>query len=378
MNWCVPRTPPAYRGWSFFSKGWRVWFLPWLTALLLCAASPQSVHADILTYIIAHRCNGETNGTDVVSARGVNAIEADFSYAAPTAFDAQEWLVVHDTPTAFSTKLQPWLNSVATAPGTLALVIFDIKTPEGPLQELYDKARATLPPDLRLLFSIGGAIANNTGDNFAKLTYRVQNDPLAGISSDEIDSPYEVETYLYGYGYNKIWYGDGVFAAGSSSRVTTNVNNGLALRGCGIKGVYTWTYEAESSIKSWLNAGVNGIFVNAPECFGYASPATAWDPALAVAYAKTLAGHTFATRTDDPFATPSSGCDVYVDSEAPAGGNGTSSAPFNNLDDALLHVAPGNNLHLEARTTEYIAPQIDKPEISIRQWGTGDAIITAP
>jgi len=343
-----------------------------VSALVL--ADTGEGRADDLVYIIAHRCNDTGEPKAVVENRGVNAIEADFTYGRVTVFSSDKWVVNHDGVYVDSDELGPWLDSVATAPATLSLMIFDIKSPEGPIDQLYTAARARAGlANVYLLFSIGGALTNGTASNFSKLKTLVQNDPKAGVAIDETDTPADVQAFFQSEGYQRFWYGDGTFAGGTSSRVTTNVNAGLAMRGCGIKGVYTWTYEDESVIKSWLNAGVNGIFLNATECNGYASPATAWTAEEAIAYVGTLSNRTYATRSHNPFPA-ATGCQLYVDSEAAAGGSGAQTSPLNSLATALTLAGNGTTLFLRGRATPYHSGSITKP-VQMQTYGGGTATI---
>ena len=266
-------------------------------------------HADCLqpVYIIAHRCNTDGDVSDVVSNQGINAIEADFSYGKPLVGADPRWVVDHDGVFTFSTDLNDWLDDVAATSSTLSLVIFDIKDPDGPLDQLYDKARAKLGADINLLFSIGDYESRN---QFDQIKSRLENDPRAGAAIDFLvddETQAKVQSFFISKGITKYWYGDGFNAATvTPASVIRNVDDGIALRDgegdCGgFHGVYTWTYEKESSIKGFLDKGVNGIFLNAAECFGRLDPAGAWDPKDAAAYAKTLPGKKFATRSDNPF-----------------------------------------------------------------------------
>jgi HYR domain len=88
--------------------------------------------------------------------------------------------------------------------------------------------------------------------------------------------------------------------------VDKNVVEGMALRDAGTEckdfhGVYTWTYEKESSIKGLFNQGVNGVLVNSDVCHDIVGIGDVWKPAQAVDYIQNLPGRKFATREDSPF-----------------------------------------------------------------------------
>src|SRR5262245_7518036 len=112
-----------------------------LALLSFSVISGAAAFAEQPVYIIAHRCNDPQDANAVVAAQGVNAIEADFSYGSPTEFVDDRWAVDHDGVIAGSTPLDAWIAGTAqaiNAPGSpLALIIVDIKDPDGPLVELY-------------------------------------------------------------------------------------------------------------------------------------------------------------------------------------------------------------------------------------------------
>lgn len=311
-------------------------------------------HADCLqpVYIIAHRCNGAGDVSAVVTQQGVNAIEADF-----TQDTDGRWFVEHDFINYFSTFIEDWLPDVANAiaeSDTLALVIFDIKTPEGNLLSLYRQARRSLGPEINLIFSIGDFFPAFWAFSQDQFKDALNQDPRAGAAMDYLvggETQGLVQDLFRIVGITDYWFADGISAAVSTpASVVRNVKVGFILRHLSLlacedrfHGVYTWTYEQDASIKDWLvktdleyplyntadpfqTAGVNGIFMNAAECFGRIDPHGAWDPKDAVTYAKTfqlLTGTRFANRVDNPFEVPAPGItcppSTTVECSAPEG-----------------------------------------------------------
>ncbi len=305
------------------------------------AACPQPV------YIIAHRCNQAGEVSAVVNSQSVNAIEADFRFNPIFPFPRGSWWVEHNDIDSDSTPLESWLNDVENAiadSDTLALVIFDIKSPEGNLLSLYEQARTSLGPEINLIFSFG--------DFFdAYVAYTVQSDfkaalnqdPRAGSAIDYLTGDQNqslVQQAFDSLGVTDYWFGDGISAGWWSSSVEENVRAGMVLRNLSLfacdarfHGVYTWTYEKQSSITDYLSkaedlfqiAGVNGIMMNTIECYTPWS-ISAWEPKDAVSYAKlwqVATGTRFATRTDNPFRVPAPGItcppSTTVECSAPAG-----------------------------------------------------------
>lgn len=290
------------------------WIAAGLAGLLAVALSPPPAHAICPqpVYVIAHRCNDAGDVKDVVVNQGVNAVEADFRWES-------EWVVAHDGGDVLATKLSTWLASTKEVVGAsgLALIIFDIKTPDGPLESLYVAARTVLGWDINLLFSIGD-FEGRTG--FDELVGRINADPRAGAAIDLLEDNERqlwVQEFFGSRGLKKFWFADG-YNAGTEipESVILNVGDGITLRDgtCSpfdtlFHGVYTWTYENEGTIKALLDSdrlgaffktGVNGVMVNASDCYGFAGAAH-WQPRDAVAHAQTLPGRKFAAPGDNPF-----------------------------------------------------------------------------
>jgi HYR domain-containing protein len=284
-------------------------------------------------YVIAHRCNSPTWPHDAVTDDGVNAIEADFKWGRPTVGADDRWTVEHDPlVTIFSTQLDDWLDEVAketTNPQSgLALIVLDIKTPDGPIVDLYHRVRNKLGPDINLMFSVGSFDGGTA--NLGKLRDLLNADPRAGAAIDFLtgeETQDKVEAFFKGINMNKYWFADGLFAGGVVS-VEKNVADGMALRDAetncsAFHGVYTWTYEEEDAIQSYLNKGVNGIIVNTNACFGFANPGgpEVIDSAAVVVSMAKQTGRKFATKADNPFdMRPQITCPSNVTVECSAAG----------------------------------------------------------
>lgn len=289
--------------------------IPLPVALALVMGMLVSIHAEAActqpVYVIAHRCNKAGSVSAVVRGQGVNAVEADFRYV------GGQWYASHDWSDN-SIPLDTWLNDTKGAmmePSPLALVIFDIKSSDGPLGILYDRVREALGWDLNIFFSIGDWDARI---EFYDLYAQARADRRFGLAIDYLvdgQNQTMVRDFFRDGGFPRYWYGDGIYAGWATwaSSVEQNVNDALILRDLScdavpangsspFHGVYTWTYEQSSSIKKFLDARVNGIFVNAAECNGINLGLGTWQPSQAVTYARQLGGMKFATRADNPFA----------------------------------------------------------------------------
>jgi hypothetical protein len=255
-------------------------------------------------YIVAHRCNVGSEAANAVQKQGVNAIEADFIYGRPNIGAPVDWYVAHDNVLPTSPRLSDWLKEVsqeASRSGSpLALLHVDIKTPDAPLDDLFDQIRKQLPT-VNLIFDIGLV---KSGVHLAKIKDRILNDSRAVAAMGFDDSPTDVNAFFKreGYPLHKYWYEIGLAAAFVWSAEEEGwAKEAIKLRneGLGPK-VVIWTFEKESTVKDWLNAGVDAILVNSSQCYGRTT-AFATDADVHVKNAKTLANALYGKPTDNAF-----------------------------------------------------------------------------
>ncbi|WP_434418032.1 HYR domain-containing protein [Nannocystis pusilla] len=309
-------------------------------------AAPAWADCEQPLYIIAHRCNDPADVPNVVLAQEVNAIEADFSWGSPTEFVPDRWVVDHDGVFAWSTDIDDWLGGVSLtldlADSPLGLVILDIKDPDGPLLDLYSHVRGSLGPDINLLFSIPDF---EEKEQFEDILSQINADPRAAVAVDYLSGDEQtmsaVDNYFRTAGFDKYWFGDGYnVTVETPQSVEDNVADAIDIRDSGadcdaFHGVYTWTYEKETTITGFLLEGVNGVMMNADECHDIVGVGDGvWTPLEAVNFAKTLTGTVFAAPEANPFryATPDITCpaDQVVECTAPGGtwGGDTQLAEF--------------------------------------------------
>jgi PLAT/LH2 domain len=232
------------------------------------ATATRSYTSNHPVYIVAHRCNSKD--LTVVGGHGVNAIEADFRYGGGARTTG--WYIAHDDVLPTSPTLNEWLDSVAAEvrrPGSpLALLYVDIKTPEGPLDEMFDAIQRKLP-ELYTVYDIGKL---KEGKHLAKIKDRILKDSKAVAAMGFDDSPSDVNQFFKDNGYpiHKYWYEIGLAAAFQwSSKEEGWAREAIRARfaGTGPK-VAIWTFEKESSVQSWLNEGVDAILVNSSKAYG--------------------------------------------------------------------------------------------------------------
>jgi PLAT/LH2 domain len=286
-------------------------FIPAFVApisMLVLPSKMLGASQDRPVYIVAHRCNTGSQATNAVKNQGVNAIEADFMYGRPDIGAAKDWYLAHDNVLPTSVRLKDWLKDVSQEASRVAspltLLHVDIKTPDAPLEDLFDQIKTELPT-VNLIFDIG--LVKN-GTYLARIKDRILNYDRAVAAMGFDDSPTAVNDFFKkeGYPLNKYWYEIGLAAAfGWSAEEQNWARDAIKSRDAGLgPKVVIWTFEKESTVKEWLDAGVDAILVNSSECFGRTT-AFATDADTHVKNAKTLANAKYGKRTDNAFPTAS-------------------------------------------------------------------------
>jgi hypothetical protein len=202
--------------------------------------------------------------------------------------------------------LDVWLNAVSQAPP--ALLHVDIKTPDAPLAELFDKLRSKLP-SVNLIFDIGLV---KDGKYLTAIKSRILNDPRSVAAMGFDDSPTDVNNFFQkeGYPLNKYWYEIGVAAGLVWSKTEQDwTREAIKARDAGLgPKVVIWSFENKSTVNYWLEQGVDGILVNSSQCFGLAG--TGSDADVHVASAKQLTNAEYGTRSNAFGITTGSGATV--------------------------------------------------------------------
>lgn len=215
-------------------------------------------------YAIDHKA------TEIVEVRkaleaGANAVECDIRY-----FDNRLWVEHDDTDS--EVRLDHWLDGVrnlANAYGDqFALVIFDIKEEGMSAHRVWQlreqvRTRLTDSTGLNVIFSVAEL---GRGDMFDQI-----HDDLGAreaLSIDEHDSALAVVEFFRQHGVNNNCFGNGTSAYGiEGSGIRDSLSDAIwykRLYGF-ISLVYVWTIDAKSSMRRWIDAGVDGMLTNHPE-----------------------------------------------------------------------------------------------------------------
>jgi glycerophosphoryl diester phosphodiesterase len=205
-------------------------------------------------WAIAHRVN-DWPGIQRAIDSGANAIECDI----------HSGVVDHDGPFPFSTTWATWFRFAALAARTrpgLALFYFDIKDPAA-IYGLVDRVHqhGLHASGARIVYSVPAlSMSGILRGNVPRMT------GTEGICVDMEDGVAAVDSFFAGSGTDRCWYGNGITAAlpaawGGHASVLEAIRRRDS-GGSAIRKVCVWTLERESSIRSYLEAGVDAVMVN--------------------------------------------------------------------------------------------------------------------
>lgn len=293
-----------------------------LLASTAAAATPPYVNLNQAQprpfYLFAHNPNTVQQALDAVVV-AANALEPDVnSYDdCPNASASTPLVVAHDVscgdldkngqPPAGAVLLTDYLdgvNWIARNHSTLALVVFDIKSPaakpwRGP--EIAHAVHHHLNAngvELNVIYSVASRKDGGVFDNIISCLGLRE-----GVMVDEEDDVATVSNYFIGRGlYENFAYGDGTSQLGP--KLPRAIDHGAfyrASRGFPSAVTYVYTLQDAASMHWFINAGVDGIIPDTYGLFGMPHPQN-------LGTLKTLLDVTLqhpeirrATRADNPF-----------------------------------------------------------------------------
>jgi Glycerophosphoryl diester phosphodiesterase family len=213
-------------------------------------------------YSIAHRCN-TPEAVRSALREGANAVECDVNY-----YDGR-FFVQHD-PGPGGADVNDFLQKIRKVADAVkerfALIIFDLKeTISGPrLKQVHSLVRSLLPngTGIKVIYSVSSL---SRGSIFKGILQEL--DPQEALSIDESDYPLKVQHFFEGLDIGRSCYGNGITAAlpeefGGPIRESVRKAVLLKLRRHIIKFVYIWTIDLKSSMRGYLDLGVDGIMTN--------------------------------------------------------------------------------------------------------------------
>lgn len=238
--------------------------VPALAGALFSCLAAQSAAEVRPVYVIVHRVNDLSDISDAIE-HGGNAIEIDLQLCR----DNKVWEVNHDN-CGGSTTVEAWLDEFVGTSGNsaIAAIFFDIKENADNVstevaQGLVDAARTRLPDDLLTVYGVGD------WDNRAtleKIMGSLRPNEAVTIDFSDGASAMQKINFFTENGVDNQVFADGISAA-LSTPDSVFVNLALArlnlLTLKQVKFVYSWTYEAESSIeKVLIDYSADGVMVN--------------------------------------------------------------------------------------------------------------------
>ncbi|MCJ7662844.1 MAG: hypothetical protein MUO24_01235 [Desulfobacterales bacterium] len=213
-------------------------------------------------YSIAHRCN-TSEAVKSALREGANAVECDVIY------DNERFYAQHD-PLSEGTALSTFLKEIREVADVLkeqfALIIFDLKESiDSPrLKQVHSLVRPLLS-DATGIKVIHSVSTLKRGLVFKGILEDL--DSQEGLSIDEYDNPLKVQNFFEGIRSERCCYGNGITAVlpeefGGPIRESLQKAILLKMRRHIIKFVYIWTIDLKSSMRTYLDLGVDGIMTN--------------------------------------------------------------------------------------------------------------------
>jgi hypothetical protein len=213
-------------------------------------------------YSIAHRCN-TPEAVKSAFREGANAVECDVN-CYDDCFYAQ-----HD-PLSEGTDLSAFLKKIKKVADAVkerfSLIIFDLKETinRSRLKEVHKLVRSLFSDGtgIKVVYSVSSV---RRGLIFKGVLQELDSEE--GLSIDEDDYPLKVQHFFEGIDISRSCYGNGISAAvpeefGGPIRESLRKAVLLKMRRQIIKFVYIWTIDLKSSMREYLDLGVDGIMTN--------------------------------------------------------------------------------------------------------------------
>lgn len=208
-------------------------------------------------YLIAHRCNDVAKAVSKIKD-GANAVECDIQHS------RGYFYVNHDHATG--TRLPAYLDGLRSkllsdsSLSRFSLLILDCKDVDFDINILLGQARDFLTeavPGVLVLVSVASYANRSFFDGVVLATRE-------GVAIDEDGDPGRVQTYFESKKVPRYGYANGVFVGGVKPSVFHSISQGLGKKVAddSFKLVYTWTLGAQSSMRDYLDLGVDGILVD--------------------------------------------------------------------------------------------------------------------
>jgi len=214
-------------------------------------------------YIIGHNANTIEEAAEFLK-KGANALEPDIVYVNGVFYVThQQRLSYEGLPT-----VQQYLKDLKTLLQThhypLALLIWDIKTPDFHPNDFIGLVKEHFCGDI----CDGVAMLITHAEDHAFLNRYRGYYPNVGVGVDESNMSARelLEIFLNG-GQPNFTYADGITAFLDKPGVFKNITDALQLRdeseGGGFSLVYTWVLSQQASMRKYLDSYIDGIFVDA-------------------------------------------------------------------------------------------------------------------
>src|SRR5947209_1787580 len=212
-------------------------------------------------YIIGHNPNTIAEAEEFLSA-GANALEPDIIYKDGQFYVSHFHPLSYDGVLTLGEYLSQLKQLIDTKNYPLALLIFDLKDDNFDINQFIQQVKQ---------FFHGGscdgvAILMTHADNHEFICRYSASFPGVGVGVDESDlAPKELDKIFKAAGQKNFTYADGITTILNKPGLFQHV---CQARDCtyesdsSFKLVYTWVLELEGSMRRYLDACVDGIFVD--------------------------------------------------------------------------------------------------------------------
>jgi hypothetical protein len=230
-------------------------------------------------YIIGHNPNTLKEAEGFLKA-GANALEPDIRYRKDL---ADTWYVAHDEielvgldnaglhARSLGVYLDGLRQMIGPAPGgtkpryNLALINFDIKVPEFDINSFVSFVFDHFS-NFPICNGVAILITYASLDRIAFLNAYKQNKDFVGIGIDEEPDPAAVAGGFWSAGQKRFCYADGIVSPGIKWHLPKSIMraraNQTTAQGEGFKLVYMWTLDDASSMRSYLDLGIDATIVD--------------------------------------------------------------------------------------------------------------------
>lgn len=214
-------------------------------------------------YIIGHNPNSIEEVKEYLD-KGANALEPDIVHAGGKFYVTHQAHISYKGIPTVQDYLKALKELLLAEKYNLALLVWDMKNTDFDCNDFIGIVKENFSGEI---FD-GVAMLVTHGDDYGFLNRYKGYYPNTGIGVDESNVPaHQLQEIFASAGQRNFAYADGITTFLNKPGVFKNVSEALALRDGTDRSrfsfVYTWVLSLEGSMRRYLNAHIDGIFVDA-------------------------------------------------------------------------------------------------------------------